>query len=116
VKDKISELATNSKKCSSRDHYRGTCEFKDYRNRSNLVKKENCDLLADSHNILNMSLSLHRAHVIIASATQHYHAYMPYLATFSCVLLYWCIRWVSIISETGATICTAVVVARHNSR
>jgi hypothetical protein len=35
--------------------YRGINEFKrDYQPRNNLVKEENGDLLADSHNILNM--------------------------------------------------------------
>jgi hypothetical protein len=34
--------------------FRGINEFKkDYQPRNNLMKDENCDLLADSHNILN---------------------------------------------------------------
>jgi hypothetical protein len=43
LKDKIDDLATNSKNKNIRDLYRG----------SNLVKDENGDLLADPHNILN---------------------------------------------------------------
>jgi hypothetical protein len=53
-KHKIDELATNSKNKNIRDHYRGINDFKNgYHPRSNLVKDENGDLLADSHNILN---------------------------------------------------------------
>jgi hypothetical protein len=52
LKDKINELATNSE--NIRDLYKGKNEFKrGYQPRSNLVKDENGDLLADSHNILN---------------------------------------------------------------
>jgi hypothetical protein len=47
LKDKIDELAMNSTNKYIRDLYRGINE------RSNLVKDENGDLLADSHNILN---------------------------------------------------------------
>jgi hypothetical protein len=54
LKDKINELATNSKNKNIRDLYRGKNEFKmGYQPRNNLVKDENGDLLADSHNILN---------------------------------------------------------------
>jgi hypothetical protein len=54
LKDKISELATNSKNKNTRDLYRGINEFKrGYQSINNLVKDENGDLLADSHNILN---------------------------------------------------------------
>jgi hypothetical protein len=54
VKDKIYEIATNSKNKNTRNLYRGINEFKrGYQPRSNLVKNENGDLLADSHNILN---------------------------------------------------------------
>jgi hypothetical protein len=53
-KDKINELAANSKNKNIRDLYRGINEFeRGYQPRSNLVKDENGDLLADSHNILN---------------------------------------------------------------
>jgi hypothetical protein len=53
-KGKINELATNSKRKNIRDLYRRINEFKrGYQNRSNLIKDENGDLLADSHNILN---------------------------------------------------------------
>jgi hypothetical protein len=53
-KDKIDELATNSKNKNIRDLYRGVDDFKrSYQPRSNLVKVENGDLLADSHSILN---------------------------------------------------------------
>jgi hypothetical protein len=54
LKDKINELATNSKSKNIRDLYRGINEFKrGYQPRNNLVKVENGDLLAESHNILN---------------------------------------------------------------
>ncbi|PNF29495.1 hypothetical protein B7P43_G04553 [Cryptotermes secundus] len=54
VKDKIDALAMNSKNKNIRDLYRGTNDFKrGYQPSSNLVKDENGDLLADSHNILN---------------------------------------------------------------
>jgi hypothetical protein len=54
LKDKINELATNSKNKNIRDLYRGIIGFKrGYQPRNNLVKDENGDLLADSHNILN---------------------------------------------------------------
>jgi hypothetical protein len=53
MKDKIDELATNSKNKNIRDLYRGINKFKQgYQPRSNLVKDEN-DTLADSHNTLN---------------------------------------------------------------
>jgi hypothetical protein len=54
LKDKINELATDSKNKNIRDLYRGINEFKSgYQPTKNLVKDENGDLLADSHNILN---------------------------------------------------------------
>jgi hypothetical protein len=54
LKDKINDLATNSKNKNIRDLYRGIKEFKRaYQPRNNLVKEGNGDLLADSHNILN---------------------------------------------------------------
>jgi hypothetical protein len=54
LKDNISELATNSKNKNIRELYRGINEFKkSYQPTNNLVKDENGDLLADSHNILN---------------------------------------------------------------
>jgi hypothetical protein len=54
LKDKINELATDSKNKNIRDLYRGINEFKrGYQLRSNLVKDENGDLLGDSQNILN---------------------------------------------------------------
>jgi hypothetical protein len=44
----------SSKNKNIRDLYRGINEFKrGCQPRSNLMKDENCDLLADSHNILN---------------------------------------------------------------
>ncbi|PNF31408.1 hypothetical protein B7P43_G04074 [Cryptotermes secundus] len=53
LKDKIDELAMNSKNKNIRDLYRGINDFKrGYQPSSNLVKDENGDLLADSHNIL----------------------------------------------------------------
>jgi hypothetical protein len=54
LKDKINELATNSKNKNIRDLYRGINKFKrGYQPSNNSVKEENGDLLADSHNILN---------------------------------------------------------------
>jgi hypothetical protein len=54
MKDKIDRLATNSKNKNIRDLYRGINEFKKgYQPRSNYVKGEKGDLLADSHKILN---------------------------------------------------------------
>jgi hypothetical protein len=54
LRNKINELATNSKNKNIRDLYRGINEFKrGYEPRNNLVKDENGDLLSDSHNILN---------------------------------------------------------------
>jgi hypothetical protein len=53
LRDKINELTTNRKKRNIKDVYRGKNEFKrGYKHRSNLVKDENGDLLADSCNIL----------------------------------------------------------------
>jgi hypothetical protein len=49
LKDKINEVATNSKNKNVSDLYRGINEFKKgYQPRNNLVKDENGDLLADS--------------------------------------------------------------------
>jgi hypothetical protein len=54
LKDKINELAMNSKNKNIRDLYRGINEFKrGHQARSNLVKYENGDLLADSNNTAN---------------------------------------------------------------
>jgi hypothetical protein len=54
LKDKINELAINCKNKNIRDLYRRIKEFKTgCQPRNNLVKHENGDLLADSHNILN---------------------------------------------------------------
>jgi hypothetical protein len=54
LKNKINELETNSKNKNIRDLYRGINEFKKgYQPRTNMVKEENGDLLADSHSILN---------------------------------------------------------------
>jgi hypothetical protein len=45
LKDKINELATNSKNNNTRDLYGGINEFKrDYQPRNNLVKDENGNL------------------------------------------------------------------------
>jgi hypothetical protein len=55
LKDKIKELATNSKNKIIRDLCRCINEFKgDYLPKNYLVKDENDDLHADSQNILNM--------------------------------------------------------------
>jgi hypothetical protein len=49
LKDKINELASNSKNKNIRDFYRGINEFKrGYQPTNNLVKDENDDMLADS--------------------------------------------------------------------
>jgi hypothetical protein len=54
MKGKINMLATNSKNKNIRDLYRGVKGCKRcYQPRSNLMKDENGDLLADSHHILN---------------------------------------------------------------
>jgi hypothetical protein len=54
LKDKINELATNSKNKNIRDLYRVVNEFKKgYKLTSNLVKDENGDLLVDFHKNLN---------------------------------------------------------------
>jgi len=54
LKEKIHEHETNSKNKNIRDLHRGINEFKkSYQTRTNLVKDENGNLLADSHNILN---------------------------------------------------------------
>jgi hypothetical protein len=54
LKDKINELAMNSKNKNVINLYMGINEFKrGYHCRSNLVNDENGDLLADSPNILN---------------------------------------------------------------
>jgi hypothetical protein len=53
MKDKIKELATNSKNKNIRDLYTGINGFKrGYQTRNNLVKEENGDLLADSDIIM----------------------------------------------------------------
>jgi hypothetical protein len=54
LKNRINELATNSKNKTIRDLYGGINEFKrGYQPRSNLVKVEDGDLLAQSNNIVN---------------------------------------------------------------
>jgi hypothetical protein len=54
LKDKINELESNSKNKNIRDLYRGINEFKKgYQPRTNLLKDEKGDLLADPHKILN---------------------------------------------------------------
>jgi hypothetical protein len=54
LKEKINELAMNSKNNNIKDLYRRINEFKrSYQTTSNLMKDENGNLLADSHNILN---------------------------------------------------------------
>jgi hypothetical protein len=54
LKDKINELATNSKNKNIRVLYKGINEFKrGYQPRSNLVNDENGNLLADLNNISN---------------------------------------------------------------
>jgi hypothetical protein len=54
LKDKINGLESNSKNKNIRDLYRGINEFKKgYQRRTNLVKDEKGDLLADPHKIVN---------------------------------------------------------------
>jgi hypothetical protein len=54
LKERINELATHSKNKNIGDLYRGINEYKKgYQLRSNLVRDQNGDLLAESHNILN---------------------------------------------------------------
>jgi hypothetical protein len=54
LKSKINEFAMNSKNKNIRELYRGVNELREeHQPRNNLVKDENGDLLADSHNILN---------------------------------------------------------------
>jgi hypothetical protein len=54
LKDNISELGNELYEQNIRDLCRRINEFKEsYQSRSNLVKDENGDLLADSHNNLN---------------------------------------------------------------
>jgi hypothetical protein len=54
LKDKTNELESNSKNKNIRHLYRGINEFnKGYQPRTNLVKDEKGDLLADPHNIVN---------------------------------------------------------------
>jgi hypothetical protein len=54
LRDKINELAMNSKNKKIRDLYREKKEFtRGYELKNNLVKDENGDLLPDSHNTLN---------------------------------------------------------------
>jgi hypothetical protein len=72
LKDKINELATNSKKKKSRDLYRGINAFtRSYQPGSNLAEDMNSDLLADSHSIFNrwenffsQLLNVHRSSVV----------------------------------------------------
>ena len=53
LKAKIEELETNSKTKNMRDLYRGINEFKKvHQYRTNIVKGEKGDLVADSHSIL----------------------------------------------------------------
>jgi hypothetical protein len=54
LKNKINELETNSKDKNIRDLYRGVNELKKgYQPGTNMLKEENCNLLADSNSILN---------------------------------------------------------------
>jgi hypothetical protein len=54
LKNKINELETNCKNKNIRDLYKGINEFKKgYQPRTNMVKEENGEMLADSHSIFN---------------------------------------------------------------
>jgi hypothetical protein len=69
LKDKINEPESNSKNKNIRDLHRGINEFKKgYQPRTNMVKDERGDLLAEAHKILNrwknyfcQLLNVHRA-------------------------------------------------------
>jgi hypothetical protein len=53
LKAKIEELETNSKIKNIRDLYRGINDFnRGYQHRTNIVKDDKGDLVADSHSIL----------------------------------------------------------------
>jgi hypothetical protein len=53
LKAKIDEIETNSKTKHTRDLYRGISDFKKgYQPRTNIVKDEKGDLVADSYSIL----------------------------------------------------------------
>jgi hypothetical protein len=55
LKYKISAIESNNKNKNIRGLYRGIDEFKKgYQPRTNLVKDERSDLLADRHEVLNM--------------------------------------------------------------
>jgi hypothetical protein len=55
LKGKINELETNNKNKNIIDLYRAINEFKKgYQPRSNIMKDENCNLIADPQNVLNM--------------------------------------------------------------
>jgi hypothetical protein len=54
MKDKINERQSNSKNKNIRDMFNGITEFKkDYQLRTDLVKDDRGDILADPHRILN---------------------------------------------------------------
>jgi hypothetical protein len=54
LKDKINEFETNNKNKNTRGMYRGLNEFKKvYQPRTNLVKDQNGDMIAESYNVLN---------------------------------------------------------------
>jgi hypothetical protein len=60
LKGKIDELAVNSKNKNIRDLYRGINYFKKgYQPRSNFVKDENGDLLADLRFTKSLEISAH---------------------------------------------------------
>jgi hypothetical protein len=67
LKDKINELATKNKVKNIRDLYRGINKFKrGYQPRSNLVKDENGDVLADFHNSSNRQIEeIHTAELLV---------------------------------------------------
>jgi predicted RNA-binding protein len=53
LKAKIKELETNSKSKKIREFYRGLSDFKNgYQPRTNIVKDEKSNVVADSHSIL----------------------------------------------------------------
>jgi phage-related tail protein len=81
-KHKINKLGTHIKNDNVRDLYRGVNEFtKGYQSRTNLLKHEKPDLLAESHSILNRWRN-HFGHVLKV------HTFHDVRQTFACCLIW----------------------------
>jgi hypothetical protein len=81
---RIDELETNSKIKNIRDLYRDISDFKkDYQHRTNIVKDEKVDLVADSHSILarcrNFFSQLLNAHGVNDVRQTEIHTTEPHL-------------------------------------